>query len=347
MLHPRNLKYVCLILCAALLFSGCAAFEKAPEQKKYNASFLTVFDTVTQITGYAESEEAFTELAQEAHDLLLSYHQLFDIYNEYEGINNLKTVNDHAGIAPVKVDSRILELLQDCRSYYEATGGRVNVAMGSVLYLWHVARNDGLDDPVNAALPDRAALKEAAKHCSFDNMVLDEENSTVYLADPDMRLDVGAIAKGWSVQRVCRQLPEGLLLSVGGNVCATGPRDAKGTPWVIGVQDPDGGSEYLHTLYLSKGSMVTSGDYQRAYMVDGKLYHHIIDPDTLYPSEYWRSVTVSCTDSGLADALSTALFLLPQKEGQALLDTFRAEAMWVSADGSISYSPGFEELIRS
>jgi thiamine biosynthesis lipoprotein len=93
--------------------------------------------------------------------------------------------------------------------------------------------------------------------------------------------------------------------------------------------------------------MVTSGDYQRAYMVDGKLYHHIIDPDTLFPSIYWRSVTVSCGDSGLADALSTALFLLPREEGQQLLDSFGAEAMWVAADGTIYYSSGFEKLIRS
>ncbi len=338
---------VLLLVACCLLFSACSFGAQQPERKKYNASFLTVFDTVTTITGYAESEEAFTQSAQKIHDLLLEYHQLFDIYNEYEGINNLKKVNDNAGIAPVKVDSRIMELLKACRSYYEMTGGRVNVAMGSVLHLWHVARNDGIEDPANAKLPDAAALEEAAKHCSLENVILDEENSTVYLSDPAMRLDVGAIAKGWSVQRVCDAAPEGLLISVGGNVCTRGSRDDAGSPWIIGVQDPDGGSQYLHTLYLQEGSLVTSGDYQRAYMVDGKLYHHIIDPDTLYPSEYWRSVTIFCRDSGLADALSTALFLLPQEDGQKLLDTFQAEAMWVAADGTISYSPGFEAMIRS
>lgn len=343
-----RMRFLPVLLICSLLLTACgvsAALE--PTLTKYNASFLTVFDTVTVITGYAESEEAFTAQAQLAHDRLLEYHQLFDIYNDYEGIANLKTVNDNAGIGPVKVDSRIIDLLKDCRSYYDATGGRVNVAMGSVLYLWHVARNDGLDDPANAVLPEMAALETAAEHCSFDNLVIDEETSTVFLADPDMRLDVGAVAKGWSVQRVCDTLPEGLLISVGGNVCATGPKATDGSPWVIGVQDPDGGEEYLHTLYLSDGSMVTSGDYQRAYIVDGVLYHHIIDPDTLYPSTYWRSVTISCQDSGLADALSTALFLLPLEEGQALLDSFEAEAMWVCADGSIFYSPGFEALIRS
>ena len=336
-----------LLLCSMVLCSGCDAAAGEPELTKYNASFLTLFDTVTTITGFAESEEAFTQTAQALHDDLLYYHQLFDIYNDYEGIHNLKTVNDNAGIAPVKVDSVIIDLLMDCRDYCKATGGKVNVAMGSVLHLWHVARNDGLNDPANACLPEEAQLKEAAGHADFDDVILDPEGCTVFLADPDLRLDVGAIAKGWSVQRVCEKAPEGLLVSVGGNVCATGPKDSKGTPWVIGVQDPDGGDQYLHTLYLYKGSMVTSGDYQRAYMVDGELYHHIIDPDTLYPSTYWRSVTVSCVDSGLADALSTALFVLPREEGQALLDSFGAEAMWVAADGSILYSDGFEELIRS
>lgn len=335
-----------VFLCL-LLLCGCADVSSEPALKKYNASFLNVFDTVTMITGYAESEEAFTAQAQEAYDLLLEYHQLFDIYTDYESRNNLKTVNDNAGVAPVKVDSRIVDLLIDCRSYYEATDGRVNVAMGSVLYLWHVARNEGLDDPVSAELPSADALADAAKHCSFDDVIIDEENSTVFLSDSAMRLDVGAVAKGWSLQRVCDALPEGLLISVGGNVCATGPRGSDGSPWVIGVQDPDGGEEYLHTLYLSSGSMVTSGDYQRAYMVDGELYHHIIDPDTLFPSTYWRSVTISCEDSGLADALSTALFLLPREEGQRLLDTFGAEAMWVASDGAIFYSSGFEEMIRS
>ena len=341
------MKKLVVLLLVCLLLCGCGASPAQPELTKYNASFLTLFDTVTVITGYAETKEEFTKTAQDVHDKLLEYHRLFDIYNDYEGIANLKTVNDNAGAAPVKVDSRILDLLTDCRSYYELTGGKVNIALGSVLYLWHVARNDGLDDPANARLPLGAELEEAAKHTSFEDVIIDRENSTVYLADPELRLDVGAIAKGWSVQKVCETLPEGLLISVGGNVFATGPKDADGTPWVIGVQDPDNGDQYMHTLYLSRGSMVTSGDYQRAYMVDGKLYHHIIDPETLYPSAYWRSVTIACADSGLADALSTALFVLNREEGQKLLDTAGAEAMWVAADGTIFYSPGFEELIRS
>ena len=333
-----------LLLALALLLCGCDGART--EQQQYTATFLTVFDTVTTVVGRDTSEEAFTEKAQAVHDGLFVYHQLFDIYHEYEGLNNLKTINDHPGEA-IEVDRAIIDLLTDCKAYYELTDGRVNAAMGSVLQLWHEARNDGLDDPMHAYLPDAEALAEAAKHTSWDSVVIDPENSTVTITDPALRLDVGAIAKGWSVQRVAETAPEGLLISVGGNVCATGPKDESGTPWVVGVQDPDGGSAYLNTLYLTKGSMVTSGDYQRTYLVDGEFYHHIIDPDTLYPGRLWRAVTVVCPDSGLADALSTALFLLPMEEGQKLLDACDSVAMWVDAEGELYYSTGFEDLIRT
>ena len=335
------------LFLAALMLTGCGAQQSQPEQKQYTATFLTLFDTVTTIMGRADSEETFKATAQTIHDDLLEYHQLFDIYNEYEGISNLKTVNDAAGGEPVEVDGRIIRLLLDCKEFYEVTGGRVNAAMGSVLQLWHETRSEGRDDPANAKLPDWDALAEASAHTDFDAIVIDEAASTVQITDPALRLDVGAVAKGWSVQQVAERAPEGMVISVGGNVCATGPKDENGTPWVVGIQDVDGGEDYLHTVYVTEGSVVTSGDYQRTYMVDGKLYHHIIDPDTLYPSAYWRSVTIVCQDSGAADALSTALFLLPQAEGQALLDRFGAEAVWVDAAGDMHYSPGFQDLIRT
>lgn len=340
------MKRILCLLLICLLLTGCAATGTPAEPKIYEATFLTLFDTVTVIKGAAESKEAFSAIAQSIHDELLEYHQLFDIYNDYDGINNLKTVNDRAGEEPVTVDRRVIELLLDCKSYYDLTDGRVNVAMGSVLKLWHEAREDGFNDPQNAALPDAYALQEAALHTSPDAIVIDEAASTVYIADPAVRLDVGAIAKGWSTQRAAGHAPEGLLISVGGNVCATGPKNAGGTPWVVGVQNPDG-NDYLHTLYVSGGSIVTSGDYQRYYVVDGARYHHIIDPVTLHPGVYWRSVTIACADSGLADALSTALFLLPLEEGQKLLDNCGAEAMWVDAEGIQHYSPGFHALIRT
>ena len=335
------------LMLAVILVTGCAAPQDTISKKRYQATFLTLFDTVTSIVGFAETEEEFEAITDEIHDQLEIYHQLLDIYNDYEGINNIKTINDQAGIAPVKVDPIIIEFLQDCKEYYEVTGGMVNVAMGSVLYLWHVARNEGIDDPQNAKLPEEAALKEAAKHCSFDTVIIDEENSTVYLEDPKQRLDVGAIAKGWATQKAAENAPSGMLLSVGGNVCATGPKPDKNSSWVVGIQDPDGDADdYLHTVYVNQESVITSGDYQRYYTVEGKKYHHIIDPQTLYPAEKWRSVSIVCEDSGVGDMLSTSLFLLEQEEGQKLLDKYNACAVWVDLNGELRYSPGFKDLIK-
>ena len=219
--------------------------------------------------------------------------------------------------------------------------------MGSVLNLWHIARNDGIRNPEKATLPDKSKLEEAALHVDFSKVIIDEAESTVYLSDPEMRLDVGAVAKGWSVEYVAQNMPAGMLISVGGNVRATGPKDDQGTPWVVGIQDPKDAAKNLHTLYVTGGSLVTSGDYQRVYIVNGEPYHHIIDPDSLYPSRFWSSVTIVCEDSGLADALSTSLFLMTQEEGQLLLDQFGAEALWVDRDGNCFYSPGFKDLIRT
>ena len=332
-------KKIIPLLLVLVLLSGCGEKEK----QVYQTVFLDVFDTVTTLRGYEESEQAFQQRAEQVHQALLEYHKLFDIYNDYPG--GLKQVNDNAGISPVQVDRAVLDLLKDCRDYYELTQGRVNVAMGSVLYLWHEAREAGLNDPEHAALPEMEKLKEAAKHTSFDTVLLDEQAGTVFLSDPSQRLDVGAVAKGWTAQRVSQLLPEGYMLNLGGNVCTRGVKPGGGK-WNIAVQSPNAGEDNLCVVSLAGQSLVTSGDYQRSYTVDGKRYHHIIDPDTLMPSEYWRSVTILCDDSGLADCLSTALFLLPLEEGKALAEQYNVEVMWVDADMNITQTPGFTAALR-
>lgn len=332
-------KKIIPLLLALVLLSGCGEKEK----QVYQTVFLDVFDTVTTLRGYEESEQAFQQRAEQVHQALQEYHNLFDIYNDYPG--GLKRVNDNAGLSPVQVDRAVLDLLKDCRDYYELTQGRVNVAMGSVLYLWHEAREAGLNDPEHAALPEMEKLKEAAKHTSFDTVLFDEQAGTVFLSDPSQRLDVGAVAKGWTAQRVSQLLPEGYMLNVGGNVCTRGVKPGGGK-WNIAVQSPNAGEDNLCVVSLAGQSLVTSGDYQRSYTVDGKSYHHIIDPDTLMPSEYWRSVTILCDDSGLADCLSTTLFLLPLEEGKALAEQYNVEVMWVDADMNITQTPGFTTALR-
>lgn len=330
-------KIVLAVMALALLLTGCVRTDTA---KIYTDTCLTLFDTVTTVKAQAQSAADFEKISREIFDKLEYHHRLFDIYESYDGMNNLKTVNDHAGVAPVTVERPIIDLLKDCKRYYALTDGKVNVAMGSVLSLWHAAREAALADPAAARLPDAQALSAASAHTDIDAIEIDEDASTVFIRDAEVQLDVGAVAKGWAAQRVAESAPKGMLISVGGNVCVTGPKAQTNAPWIVGVENPAGG-EYLQKLALSGGSVVTSGDYQRCFTVDGKSYHHIIDPQTQMPCEYWRSVSVICADSGLADALSTALFLLPLDAGKALLREVGAEAMWVDAAGAISYSDGF------
>ena len=326
-----------LFLAAALLLSGCGS-SRAADSRQYTVTYLNFFDTVTTIVATDDSEEAFLEKAGKIYSDLLFYHRLFNIYKTYEGLNNLKTINDQAGLEPVKVDPAIIQLLLFCREAYHLTGGKVNAAMGSVLQLWHEARQDGV-------LPDQAALDEAALHTDFSAIEIDENACTVFISDPATSLDVGAIAKGWAAQQVAQAAPEGMIISVGGNVCVTGAKDSDGTPWVIGVQDPDHPDQYVQKISMTQGAAVTSGDYQRVYTVEGKTYHHIIDPTTNMPAEYWRSVTVVCSDSGLADVLSTALFLLPLSEGMALAEAQGVQAFWLDASGNSYMTTGFQALI--
>ncbi len=332
-------------LCALVLLTGCAAPAQTTGPQRYEATFLDVFDTVTTVVGFADSEESFRAAAEQLKENLMYYHRLFDIYNDYDGLNNIKTVNDNAGIAPVEVEKPIMELLTFCREMYRETDGAVNVGMGSVLKLWHNARTDGLDDPAHAAPPAGDKLCDAAAYTDLDALVIDEEASTVYLPDAHMSLDVGAVAKGWAVERVCGAMDAPMLISVGGNVRATGGKP-DGTAWVAGIQNPDGG-EFLRLVYADEVSIVTSGDYQRYFVgADGTLYHHIIDPGTLYPAAYWRSVTVLCGDSGIADALSTALFTMDREAGQALLERYDAAALWMDLDGRLVGSHSFEKYVE-
>lgn len=323
-----------------LVLSGCGT-----GMQRYEATYWDVFDTVTTVTGYAAGQAEFDAAAREIHDALLEYHRLYNIYESYDGLRNLKTVNDQAGIGPVPVDERILSLLQFAQTAWTETGSRVNAAMGSVLALWHDAREQALEDPDRAALPDRSALEAAALHTDLSALELDLEAGTAFLTDPDTALDVGALAKGYAVEQVAAAAPDHFLISVGGNVCATGPKP-DGTPWTVAVENPDGG-DFLKLLYAEDRSVVTSGDYQRYFELDGVRYHHIIDPDTLEPAAYWRSVTVVAESSAAADCLSTALFTLPQAEGQRLLDQWGAEALWIGRDGAQVMSPGFSAYLAS
>ena len=346
-------KTILLAAVGVMVLSVYGCGKEKVETTRYEAQFLTLFDTSTQIIGYSESKEEFTEYSKIIYDELESYHELYDIYNDYDGINNIKTINDNAGVAPVKVDQKIIDLLQFSKSAYELSEGRVNIAYGAVLKIWHDYREKGIDDPENAKIPPMDLLQEASNHTDINKVIIDEETSSVFLEDPQMSLDVGAIAKGYAVEEVSDFLMEqgyaNGLLSVGGNVRSMGLKGDDMEYWSVGIQNPDMDSEdsTLYTLNLTNQSMVTSGSYQRYYTVEGKEYHHIIDPKTLMPADYFTAITIVCEDSGRADALSTAAYNMSYEDGKEFLNGLEdVEAVWVFHNGDIKYTEGFEKLIK-
>jgi len=344
----RRVLAILLLLCFLIPVTACA-----PKLHRYEAQFLELFDTVTRVVGYSPDEETFTTYVETLRDKVREYHELYDIYNDYPGVNNIKTINDNAGVAPVKVDSRIIDLLQFAIEQCRQTGGQVNIAMGAMLSIWHEYREAGMEDPEHAKLPSVEDLQAAAQHTDINKIVIDEAASTVYLSDPLMSLDVGAVAKGYACEQVTEQMQaigfDHALFSLGGNVRALGAKDTKGEPFSTGIEDPNGTDEnpFVRIVNLTDSSLVTSGNYERYYTVDGKRYHHLIDPDTLFPAEYFTSITILSRDSGLADALSTAIYNMPYDEGRAYVDSLDGvEALWLLPDGSVQYTDGFAKFIK-
>ena len=350
MKKSRKYRLTLALLAVVCGLSGCSG-QKEEKLTKYDTQFFELFDTVTSVTGYAKDEETFQSYVDVFYDELKEYHQLYDIYNDYEGVNNIKTINDHAGVEPVEVDDRIIQMLEEAVDMYKLTDGKMNVAMGSVLSIWHEYREAGIANPEQAELPPQEELEEAAKHMDITKMVIDPEKKTVYLEDPDMSLDVGAIAKGYAAEMASRKVEEaGLthaLISVGGNIRCIGTKP-DGEKWVVGVQNPDTSSSerYLHRLGLDGMSLVTSGTYQRYYTVDGVNYHHIIHPDLLKPWDRYSSISILSADSGTADALATAVFNMELDDGMKLIESQDGvEAMWIEADGTEHYSSGFKSYM--
>ncbi len=351
MVFRRQIKTaLCSLLTVLLLLplSGCAGGGAAEPRGK---AYFTYFDTVSYIYSYAgDSEAQFDERCARVSETLGEYHRLFDIYHEYTGVNNLCTLNRLAGGEPVLVDKRLVDFLLYAKELYGVTGGEMNVMLGSVLSIWHDRRTAALDDPEKAALPTGAELDGAAEHTDISLLEIDPSKLTVRISDPEACIDVGALGKGYAVERAAELLEsmgaEGYVLNVGGNIRVIGTKP-DGSGWTTGIRDPQGDSaeSFALRLELEDSSCVTSGVYERFFTVDGRQYHHIIDKDTLQPADYFASVTVITPDSGLADALSTALFCMPYEDGQALAEALGADVLWVFPDGEQRYTPGMSGRI--
>lgn len=349
---------ILLSLMCILTLAGCEQKSPFEGYSKYRYQFYGTFDTMVEVVAYAKTDEEFQYFATVLENRYKYLHNLYSIFEDAEGLNNLKTVNDQAGIAPVKVDKELFELMQFTVKWYDEVNQSVDPTMGPVLNVWRSYMDTYKNNPEDAILPEFSQLEAAAKHMGMQYLVLDEADQTIFLAKKGMALDVGAVAKGYATERVARYMEElgfdSFSISAGGNVRTVGePKSDVVNKWGISIQDPSGADifskeqDVLDIIFVNDLSVVTSGNYQRYYIVDGERIHHIIDKETLYPANTYAAVTVVTPDSGVADILSTCLYLMDQETGATLAKEVGAEVMWVYEDGTIKVTEGIVPMLKT
>ena len=344
-----KIKFFKASLSLLLAISAVFALVSCKPTKQYSETYYNYFDTFTYATVSSSSKKEAERFFSILEDELNKYHRLLDIYEVYDGITNLKSINDNAGIAPTPVIFELIEIIEFSKDLYEETSGYINIAMGSVLRIWHEHRYNSLHSPDLASLPDISVLQEAAEHTNINDIIIDKENSTVFLNDADMSIDVGAVGKGYATQKISDSLKkngfENFVINIGGNVLACGIK-TENKPWSVAIEDPADTKELLLKLDIQDMSVVTSGSYQRYFDLNGIRYHHIIDPYSLMPKNDYLSVTVIHKDPAVADAMSTALFNMPYEVGYKTVCEYDGlEAVWVFSDGNVEYSDNFNQYI--
>lgn len=253
--------------------------------------------------------------------------------------SEISKINESAGLQPLPVSPEVYEVIERALYWAEQTNGALDISLAPVQELWGF---DG-DHP---SLPDKDAIKQVLPKVDYRKIQL--ENQTVFLMETGMRLHLGAIAKGYAVDRAIKILQDSnihhALINAGGDLKTLGRR-ADQTTWKIGLQHPRKPESILASFSLSEKAVATSGDYQKYFDQNGTRYHHIMNPKTGFPVLGVMSATVVTETVMDADALSTALFVMGTKKGLALIDNLKsAEGLIMAQDKSIHLSRGMKSL---
>lgn len=335
---PWLIAAICVLaicLCAIFYISSPSKAGEEIEQRTITLTDVGFDTPVTFRT--TSSEEDFNEYLGILKDTFIECNKLFDPYNDYDGVTSLKAVNEQAAEHPVEVDEKVIEVYQDALAA-QKINPKFDVAQGKLIEVWKEAR-----DASTPYLPDPSAIENSINKQSTGGVTIKE--NTISFDSPNVALDFGAIAKGYTAQLAAQRLKEAGMeygyINAGGNVVLIGEK-LDGKPWKVGIQDPNGPDSLVIYTTQTPTCLVTSGDYQRYMTVDGKNYSHIIDPQSGYPETYMRSVTVINEDSAYCDAMSTALFCMPVEEGIALCEKLGLQAVWIADRGTVDRAPDLQ-----
>lgn len=334
-----------LFLFAALLVVGVTAFFTARRLQEYSSEQF-LMDTLVSIKVYGDDNATLKAAVAAAYGEMYRISDLVDRFPATGTADCQRSdvcrINAAAGIKPVRVDADTLAMLLLAKKYHDLSAGAFDVTIGPVMDLWSFAET-------HPRVPAPHHIVESLVLVDNESFVVNVQEQTVYLQKVGMKLDLGALAKGYATEKALQILEKhGIkkaLIDAGGNIRVLGT-NVRNTPWRIGIKDPRKEDAIAAVIPLEDAAAVTSGDYYRYFEVDGKRYHHILDPRSGYPANENMAVTVVSKDAGLADILSTTLFVLNGEKALALAKNLGVDLFLVTADGRMLHTPGLTGRIE-
>ena len=312
--------YFSIVILATLLIAMLYNGMVRPNEVS-KTEFL--FDTPCTITVFKNSEKS---AVAEAFNEATRIHKLSNFFDSASDVSKINTAKMNK---PVKVDPSIIEMLDLAGKISDSSNGAFDISIARVMRLWTF-------DKENPIPPTEEEIKAALAFSGKGSIAVDKNSYTVTKKYDDTQIDLGGIAKGYAADMAAKVLQEmnvkAAIIDFGGNLITIGknPKTKDGM-WRRGLQKPfSPNGEYVKTLKIGPGAVATSGTYQRNFVYDGVLYHHIIDPKTGKPAnQAFSGVTVTASNSALADALGTAVFVLGREEGRKLAEDFGAEVVFL------------------
>ena len=258
--------------------------------------------------------------------------KLFTTFDESSQTN---LINRNAGIAPVKVDREVYDLIERSKKISTLTQGAFDITYGSIdKRLWNF-------DKTMTSLPDAQTAKKLVRLINYRNVILDEKNCSVFLKEKGMRIGFGGIGKGYAAEKAKSLLQQkGVksgIINAAGDLTAWGYQ-SNGKPWTIGIADPNTTKQAFSFLEITNTSIATSGNYEKFILIDGKKYSHTIDPKTGLPVRGIKSVTIICPNAEIADAMATPVMIMGIKTGLDMLNQIKGIAGIVIDDNDKIYT---------
>jgi thiamine biosynthesis lipoprotein len=287
--------------------------NKILENQKYSQSLKLMGNNFT-ITVVAKNEKTGNENINLAIEEIRRIEKLLTTYKDDSQTN---LINENAGMKPVKVDQEVFNLIERCIGISRITQGAFDISYGSLdKSLWNF-------DKTMTSLPDTLTAKKMVHLIDYRNIILDKENTTVFLKEKGMRIGFGGIGKGYAAemakQLLLKNNVQSGIINASGDLSAWGLQP-NGTKWTIGVADPDSPNAAFSYMEISNKAVATSGNYEKFITINGKKYSHTIDPKTGLPITGIKSVTIIASNAEFADAMATPIAVMGIKAGLFLID---------------------------